>query len=97
MASPSHSQGSPVISDNGTISNAPMGLLNESIECVECVVKDILACYFELSTLPSLDPSPVVNQAFEKLVALCCQVSSGESSQKVCSFYLKERVIAANG
>ncbi|KAL9100463.1 MAG: hypothetical protein Q9163_004166 [Psora crenata] len=52
-------------------------------DCVERYVKDIFACYSELSALPCLDPSPEVHETFERLVSLCSQVPNAKISQKV--------------
>ncbi|KAL8805104.1 MAG: hypothetical protein Q9182_002194 [Xanthomendoza sp. 2 TL-2023] len=41
-------------------------------DCVTSLVTEILACYLQLSQLPTLRPSPQVNNLFEDLVHLCC-------------------------
>ena len=44
-----------------------------SDECAACLVNDILACYLKLSQLINLEPSPIVDELFRRLVCLCSQ------------------------
>lgn len=50
---------------------------------VACYVNDILDCYSKLSGLPDMIPSPEINDAFERLVNLCCQTPDGDVAAKV--------------
>lgn len=51
---------------------------------VACLISDILACYYSLSNLPTLDPSPQVDALFGQLVHSCRQTSSDATTAKVC-------------
>jgi Nicotianamine synthase protein len=47
-------------------------------------IKYLLGCYSVISSFPDLQPSPQVNEAFERLVALCIQVKDESVIKKVC-------------
>ena len=50
---------------------------------VTSLVTGILACYVQLSQLPTLRPSGKVNAIFEDLVHLCCVTSDEDVAEKV--------------
>ncbi|KAI4283587.1 MAG: hypothetical protein L6R38_002071 [Xanthoria sp. 2 TBL-2021] len=50
---------------------------------VTSLVTGILACYVQLSQLPTLRPSSKVNGIFEDLVHLCCVTSDEDIAEKV--------------
>lgn len=50
---------------------------------VTSLVTGILACYVQLSQLPTLRPSSKVNAIFEDLVHLCCVTSDEDVAEKV--------------
>lgn len=52
-------------------------------ECATCIVENITDCYFELSQLAKLEPSPVVNKLFERLVHLCSETPDESITTKV--------------
>lgn len=51
---------------------------------VAFLISDILACYYSLSNLPTLDPSPPVDALFGQLVHLCRQTPSDAATARVC-------------
>ncbi|KAL8659496.1 MAG: hypothetical protein Q9226_000389 [Calogaya cf. arnoldii] len=50
---------------------------------VTSLVTRVLACYVQLSQLPTLRPSSKVDGIFEDLVHLCCDTSHGDIVEKV--------------
>lgn len=50
---------------------------------VAYLISDILACYYSLSNLPTLDPSPPVDALFGQLVHLCRQTPSDAATARV--------------
>jgi hypothetical protein len=46
----------------------------EEQDVIAAYVNGVLGCYSTISSFPDLQPSPQVNDAFEKLVAFCIQV-----------------------
>ncbi|KAL8779864.1 MAG: hypothetical protein Q9213_006734 [Squamulea squamosa] len=52
-------------------------------ECVTFLVTRILACYVQLSQLPTLRPCTKVNGIFEELVHLCCYTLDEDVTEKV--------------
>ena len=51
-------------------------------DCVPALVSQVLACYVQLSQLPSLRPSSQVNGIFEDLVYLCCYTCDEAVTEK---------------
>lgn len=50
---------------------------------VTSLVTRIVACYVQLSQLPTLRPSTKVNSIFNDLVRLCCDTSDEVIAEKV--------------
>lgn len=59
---------------------------DDTTECAACLIKDILSCYELLTKLPSLEPSPLVDSLFTKLVELCSQTLDEATSAAVGPF-----------
>lgn len=53
------------------------------VDSAQAAIDDILACYATLSTLPSLEPSPKVNEAFSRLVSTCLRQFDPSVEDKV--------------
>lgn len=72
--------GEQFFSSSSPTPKAAAALLNPA----EATINDILACYEILSKLPSLEPSPKVNEVFSKLVSTCLREFDAPIEDKVC-------------
>lgn len=58
---------------------------SDNVDSVTSYVNDVLACYSEVCSFPSLGSSPEVNDAFTKLVSLSSQTPNDALTANVGS------------